>query len=194
MNKTLLYPGTENKGFTNYKESKEERITSDIFDFVAGTCGNRNLTKEFCLINSLASDTNKAKTRRIDFVQVNSKSVIGYEVKEKPVSLKDISDCIGYKGYIDLLKVKYPDKTITLTFMGMQGIQEGAERLINNLGESASFISVSDFCYEAYNRSINNNHSIDYFYVQLQAMRYSYLFTEEQINHIKQCFSRKTKQ
>lgn len=129
------------------------------------------LLADLCLYRSgleiecpLRNIINKATSwRRIDFIKKNPRNVVIYELKNHKITLRDVSDTIAEKAYMELCKRTF-NKPIKLIFLSPLGIADNAEYLIQQM-PNVSYQSTQDFCKDLYIKGINTKWEINRNYI-----------------------------
>jgi hypothetical protein len=99
-------------------------------------------------VNNLLVCKDNCKSRRFDLTlfkpALEQPRVEIYEIKKDQININHVSSTLGEKGYLNLAKNKYKNKSVKLIFLSPKGITEDASRLISCM-EDISFIKLSEF-------------------------------------------------
>lgn len=126
-----------------YNDYLEDNLRLRIVE-LASYQSKIKLVQEFTLDNTiLKSNTNVAKTRRIDLLEYKpNRSYVAYELKLSMITADHVKEALGDKGYLELLRKRFKGRKIKFYFMSPKGISPEAKRLISN-NPYVDFIPVS---------------------------------------------------
>ncbi|GEM_PF-4306122 len=121
-------------------DRKEERLQDQLI-LLAGY-GKIKLQQE---VTVLALANSLEKTRRYDIVEfVNKTNTVRIrELKSRKINIRDIEITLNEKGYYQIATQRWQDKNIEFIFSSLEGIEESAELLIDNI-EGVSFENIRD--------------------------------------------------
>jgi hypothetical protein len=136
-NTTRDLPNSTSHKFASEEEIEEALIRLSDFSPI-------KLTRQYMLDNSPLynnKEWNTAQSRRLDFIRIERRKVFIYEIKQGSISAEHISQTIGTKGYIDLVKNQYPNKSVKLVFItdapNNKLLTDCAERLVKTMSKKA---------------------------------------------------------
>lgn len=163
-----------------HSDKKEDDIQKDIIYLLCLMDNNHKLKME-CVFDDY---DNPDKDRRIDFLEEENNKYIIYELKKDIINENIVSEIIKRK-YIEILE-KETNKEVILCFLGLKGIKEETKILMSKMPKFR-FINLTDFMSKAYDNAIKNKWKRNTINLINRILKeYTYLFTEEKINEMKQ--------